>query len=146
MRWRSCASARRSNERARSLTRWSGSPSTQPLVRCPGAATTVARCGRGLGAGGVKFTLVEDQRCPRNKRRKRPRLYGKEVLAPLQRVWLICDGICGKRLAPYLRTIVSTLERVGEMTLDAEVRRKLIRISPATIDRLLATARGSAMR
>jgi hypothetical protein len=64
----------------------------------------------------------------------------------LQRVWLICDGICGKRLAPYLRTIVSTLERVGEMTLDAEVRRKLIRISPATIDRLLATARGSAMR
>lgn len=91
--------------------------------------------------GGVKFTLVEDQRSPRNKRRKRPRVYGKEVLAPLQRVWVICDGICGKRLAPYLREIVSTLERVGELTLDAEVRRKLIRISPATIDRLLAPAR-----
>jgi len=91
--------------------------------------------------GGVKFTLVEDQRSPRTKRRRRPRVYGKEVLAPLQRVWVICDGICGKRLAPYLRTIVSVLERVGELTLDAEVRRKLIRISPATIDRLLASAR-----
>jgi hypothetical protein len=91
--------------------------------------------------GGVKFTLVEDQRSRRNKRRKRPRVYGKEVLAPLQRVWVICDGICGKRLAPYLREIVSTLGRLGELTLDAEVRRKLIRISPATIDRLLAPAR-----
>jgi transposase InsO family protein len=91
--------------------------------------------------GGVKFTLVEDQRSPRTKRRRRPRVYGKEVLVPLQRVWVVCDGICGKRLAPYLRTIVSVLERVGEMTLDDEVRRKLIRISPATIDRLLAPAR-----
>jgi len=72
--------------------------------------------------GEVKFTLVEDQRSRRKKRRRRPRVYGKEVLAPLQRVWVICDGICGKRLAPYMRTIVSVLERVGEMTLDAEVR------------------------
>ena len=91
--------------------------------------------------GEVKFTLVEDQRSRRKKRRRRPRVYGKEVLAPLQRVWVICDGICGKRLAPYLREIVSTLERLGELTLDAEVRHKLIRISPATIDRLLAPAR-----
>jgi transposase InsO family protein len=91
--------------------------------------------------GDVRFTLVEDQRSRRKKRRTRPRVYGKEVLAPLQRVWVICDGICGKRLAPYLKTIVSTLERVGEMSLDAEVRRKLVRISPATIDRLLAPTR-----
>jgi hypothetical protein len=88
--------------------------------------------------GDVKFTLVEDQRSPRKKRRKRPRVYGKEVLAPLQRVWVICDGICGKRLAPYLAEIVPNLERLGELTLDAEVQRKLTRISPATIDRLLA--------
>ncbi len=88
--------------------------------------------------GDVKFTLVEDQRSPRKKRRKRPRVYGKEVLVPLQRVWGICDGICGKRLAPYLAEIVPKLERLGELTLADGVRRKLIRISPATIDRLLA--------
>jgi hypothetical protein len=64
-----------------------------------------------------------------------------EVLVALQRVWVICDGICGKRLAPYLREIVSTLERCGELTLDTEVRHKLIGMSPATVDRLLAPAR-----
>jgi hypothetical protein len=55
-----------------------------------------------LARGGsveVKFTLVEDQGSPRKKRRKRQQVYGKGVLAPLQRVWVICDGICGKRLA-----------------------------------------------
>jgi hypothetical protein len=91
--------------------------------------------------GGVRFTVVEDQRSPRRRRRKRSRVYGKDVLAALQRVGVICDGICGKRLAPYLAEIVPTLERWGELTLDAEVRRKLIQISPATVDRLLAPAR-----
>jgi len=91
--------------------------------------------------GGIKFTLVEDRRSRRKKKRKRPRLYGREVLVPLQRVWGICDGICGKRLAPYLRKIVPQLERLGELALDDEVRRKLLRISPATVDRLLAPIR-----
>ncbi len=91
--------------------------------------------------GGIKFTLVEDRRSRRKKKRKRPRLYGREVLVPLQRVWGICDGICGKRLAPYLRKIVPQLERLGELALDDEVRRKLLRISPATVDRLLAPMR-----
>jgi hypothetical protein len=68
-------------------------------------------------------------------------VYGKEVLVPLQWVWVICDGICGKRLAPYLQEIVPKLERLGELTLDDEVRSKLLRISPATVDRLLAPVR-----
>ena len=54
---------------------------------------------------------------------------------------MICDGICGKRLAPYLEEIVPTLERLGELRLDKVTRRKLIGISPATIDRMLAPAR-----
>ena len=97
-----------------------------------------------IGSGHVgtaRFRLVEDERSPRKKRRQRPRRYGKDVLVPLQRVWVICDGICGKRLAPYLAEIVPKLERLGELTLDAEVRRKLLGISPATVDRLLAPAR-----
>ena len=77
----------------------------------------------------------------RKKRRSRPKTYGKEVIVPLQRTWAICDGICGKRLAPYLEEIVPTLERLGDLTLDDEARRKLIAISPATIDRLLGPVR-----
>jgi transposase InsO family protein len=97
--------------------------------------------GRGV-VDGVKVTLIEDERTKRRKkRRKRRRTYGRDVLVALQKVWVICDGICGKRLAPYLAEIVPTLERLGELTLDEEVRRKLIGISPATIDRMLAPAR-----
>jgi hypothetical protein len=96
--------------------------------------------GRGV-VDGVKVTLVEDERTKRKKKRKRHRIYGKDVLVALQKVWVICDGICGKRLAPYLAVIVPTLERLGELTLAKETKRKLIGISPATIDRMLAPAR-----
>jgi hypothetical protein len=102
------------------------------------AREAVVGCGR---TGAVRSSRVDAARSPRKKRRNRPRRYGKEVLVPLQRVWVICDGICGKRLAPYLAEIVPKLERLGELTLHAEVRHKLVRISPATVDRLLAPAR-----
>jgi hypothetical protein len=92
-------------------------------------------------AGDVNVVLVEDQRPLRKKRRNRPRTYSNEVVVPLQKVWVICDGICSKRLAPYLAEIVPKLEQLGELTLDDEVRRKLLRISPATVDRLLAPVR-----
>ncbi|MCK5248160.1 transposase family protein [Candidatus Bipolaricaulota bacterium] len=91
---------------------------------------------------GTKVTLVEDERTKRKKKkRKREGTYDKDVLAALKKVWMICDGICGKRLAPFLAEIVPVLERWGELTLDKETRRKLIGISPATIDRMLAPAR-----
>ena len=91
---------------------------------------------------GVKVTLVEDERTKRRKtRRRRQKTYGKDVLVALQKVWVICDGICSKRLAPYLAEIVPPLERLGELTVDEETRRKLIGISPATIDRMLVPVR-----
>ena len=52
---------------------------------------------------GVKVTLVEDERTKRRKKRRKRRrrgTYGRDVLIALQKVWVICDGICGKRLAP----------------------------------------------
>ena len=89
---------------------------------------------------GVKVTLVEDERTkPRKKPRNRPRKYGKDVLIAPQKVWVICEGICGKRFAPCLKEIVPKLEHLGELTLDEETRSKLIEISPATIDRMLAS-------
>jgi len=70
--------------------------------------------------------------------RARPRIYGGRVLAALKRVWLIADCICGKRLAPFLGELVPILERHEEVVLDTETRAKLLAISAATIDRLLA--------
>lgn len=84
-----------------------------------------------LRDGGVEVTLVEDERTRRPKRRNRPRKYGQQVLAALERIWMICDCICGKRLAPYLPEIIRVLERWGELELEGEVRAKLLQISPA---------------
>lgn len=91
-----------------------------------------------LRVGGARVTLVEDERTKRRKPRSRSRKYDKEVLATLEKIWMICDCICGKRLAPYLPEIIPVLEQWGELELDEEVRAKLLEISPATIDRLLA--------
>ena len=71
----------------------------------------------------------------------RPRVYGPEVLEPLTRVWAILNGPAGKRLAPFLPEIVEVLERCGELEVAPDVRAKLVRISAATIDRLLEPGR-----
>lgn len=52
------------------------------------------------------------------------------------------DGISGKRLAPFMAEMVEVMERSGELHLTEEVREKLLRISAATIDRLLKQERG----
>ncbi len=74
--------------------------------------------------------------------RKRPkgtraRHYDDELLGVLKGLWELSDHLCGKRLAPFIRETLPSLERFGEIRLDADSREKLMRISPATIDRLL---------
>ena len=71
----------------------------------------------------------------------RPRIYGNEVLEPLAMIWATLGGPAGKRLAPFMEEIVEVLERTGELALGDEVRQKLLRVSAATIDRLLAPER-----
>ena len=71
----------------------------------------------------------------------RPRIYGEDVLEPLRRVWATLDGPSGKRLAPFMSHIVHAMERFGELRVDPEVRAKLLKMSPATIDRALAPER-----
>jgi hypothetical protein len=75
------------------------------------------------------------------KKRKRPLYYGPEVAEPLRKIWAVMDGICGKRLAPFLPEILHKLESCGELQLDPQVREKLLAISASTIDRLLGPSR-----
>jgi hypothetical protein len=78
------------------------------------------------------------ERAPRRAvRRGRPPRYGPEVVEPLRRAWEAADRPCGKRLAPFLRELVGALERHGEIAVDPVVRAKLVRLAPATVDRLL---------
>lgn len=67
--------------------------------------------------------------------------YDERVVQALVRVWRIMDYICGKRLAPVLGEMVERLQRHNELRCDAETRKKLMRLSAATIDRLLRPER-----
>ena len=73
--------------------------------------------------------------------RKKSKVYDDAVADALKEIWYIMDCICGKRLAPALREVVRRLERFHEIRLSEDVRQKLLRISPASIDRLLAKER-----
>lgn len=93
---------------------------------------------------GSKTTIVGDA-TKKTSRHKRDRFYDREVLEALKRIWMILDYICGKRLQPALKDVVEQLERNGELQLTSEVRKKLLEISAATIDRLLSEERKKLM-
>ena len=67
--------------------------------------------------------------------------YGPEVMEALVPLWEASDRLCGKRLEALLRLLLESLERHGHLFLNLEVREKLLTISSATFDRLLATMR-----
>lgn len=75
------------------------------------------------------------------KKRKGSLRYGEETLAPLRKIWAAMDGVCGKRIAPFVPEMIVVLERHGELDLTEEQKRKLSKVSAATIDRRLATER-----
>jgi hypothetical protein len=106
------------------------------------AAWVLRNCGRKriLTLHGVRSVYVIGQLTQRRKM-SRPCIYDRRVLVPLIWLWKLSGGLCGKRLAPFMRTCVPILERFEELSVDAETRTKLLAISPATIDRLLAVQR-----
>jgi hypothetical protein len=75
------------------------------------------------------------------KRRTSQSRYAGPVRAALEQIWRAANCICSKRLVPALPTFVETLERHGELKLDADTRQHLLALSPATADRLLRRSR-----
>jgi len=81
---------------------------------------------------------------PRPRRHARPpTIYGEPVREALIVLWGASDRVCGKRLKPLLPLLVPALERHGHLQLDEAVRRCLLDVSAATIDRLLAPTRAA---
>ncbi len=85
--------------------------------------------------------LLGPIRPPEPIRRPRAAQYGPEVQEALTMAWTAANGICGKRLVPFLSELIPTLERHGHLSLSEEVRRQLLALSPATADRLLRPLR-----
>jgi hypothetical protein len=69
--------------------------------------------------------------------------YGPEVIASLRLVWAFFWYQCGKRLAPFMREQMGHLAAWEPFHITKDIREKLLRISPATIDRALKGDRKS---
>jgi hypothetical protein len=78
--------------------------------------------------------------------RRRERLYDEAVHQALAVLWEAADRICGKRLRVLIPVLIEAMERHGHLQLDRVVRRRLLDISPATIDRLLRPQREATGR
>lgn len=74
---------------------------------------------------------------PPRAKKKRAAFYGPEVRRSLETIWKMFDLPCGQRLAPIVRRELGRLRRLKELEVSEITARKLLRVSPATMDRLL---------
>ena len=79
---------------------------------------------------------------PPRVKKKRAAVYGPEVRKVLETLWKMFDLPCGQRLAPIVRTELERLRRLKELEVSEKTARKLLWVSPATIDRLLSPMKG----
>ena len=71
----------------------------------------------------------------------RPKVYGKAEAELLTLLWSKLGFLCGKRLAPVIRATMPSLLEDPFLKIPPEVAAALSRMSPATIDRVLAPVR-----
>jgi len=74
------------------------------------------------------------------KRRKgggRKPVYGPELIAVLRVIWAFFGSMCGKLLAPLLRQQMAFFEGWEPFHITPAIKKKLLAISPASIDRKL---------
>ena len=78
------------------------------------------------------------------KRQVGHRIYQEAVKEALIVLWEASDRICGKRLKASLPLLVKAMERHGHLQLNDGVRKQLLTMSAATIDRMLRAVREQA--
>lgn len=86
----------------------------------------------------VKFIVGKPKK---RKKRIGKRIYDDSVREAVRKIWELFDYMCGKRLAVLIRMNIDVLHSDTEFEIDENIRDKLIKISPATIDRMMAPER-----
>ena len=84
----------------------------------------------------------EKRTAPRPSRR----IYGAAEREALIVLWEASDRVCGKRLKAIIPTLIEAMTRHGHLVLAAEVRAGLLKMSAATIDRVLVPQRENCGR
>jgi len=105
------------------------------------ASWLLRNCGRKVilpGKEGQQVVFIGEVR---KIKRRRDRVYDEEFRRVLIWIWELLDYSCGKRLAASLRWLVPKLVEQGELRVKKRVQEKLIKVSAATVDRLLRAER-----
>lgn len=85
--------------------------------------------------------VLRDQGTKTGAARVRNRLYDEAVRQALTMLWEAADRVCGKRLKALIPVLVDAMERHDHLDMDPVIRSKVLQVSAATIDRMLAAAR-----
>jgi hypothetical protein len=91
----------------------------------------------------VRVLNAPDEPRAAKARHRRP-LYDEGARTALIALWEASDRVCGKRLRALLPVLLPALERHGHLRLNEAIRRNMLAMSAATIDRLLRPAPKSA--
>jgi hypothetical protein len=86
-----------------------------------------------------KRVVVGDAR--QRQQRLKPKYYDEPVVEALSKLWQLLNYLCGKRLVAIMPELIAKLEQFGELRLTPLTKEKLLRISAASIDRLLQPER-----
>lgn len=92
--------------------------------------------------GPVRFKVGERKTSSRSGR---PPVYDQAFIAVLKELWFLFDCLCGKRFVPMIRALMATLTGLGYFTCEQAIQDKLVQVSPATVDRLLAAEKRKLM-
>lgn len=92
-------------------------------------------------AVGKKVLVGDITKKTERTERKRPRIYDGEVVELLKKVWMIMDCICGKRVRVALKEVIRVLKQNFEIQVSRDEQQKLLKMSAATIDMVLAGER-----
>src|ERR1700716_238555 len=90
------------------------------------------------------LTLLKDppDEPPSKRTRRRSPTYGPAEVELLRLCWLVTDGICSKRLAPFLPELLDRLRRRQALReFPVAVQARVARLSAATVDRALKPLR-----
>lgn len=90
--------------------------------------------------------LRRDTALARTGRRGGQRRYGPEAVNALRKVWETSDRLCSKRLQPFMGELVRSMRIHNELEIDNKVADLLLKMSAATIDRLLRQYRRNGSR
>jgi hypothetical protein len=91
-----------------------------------------------------KYAILLLNQSPKRKpaqRRSRQCKYGSDVLDAVRQLWQAANGICAKRLHPFLPTLIETLDRFGHLKLDKQLKKLILGMSVSTLERMLKTER-----